>query len=84
VARHAGATQVEIALTAEDSGVTLRVQDNGRGMTDAERDNPAALGLLGMRERAALVGGEVCFTRGSGHGTIVTVRLPQHGRSDST
>jgi len=76
VVRHAGATQVATALTAEDDGVTLRVQDNGRGMTDAERDNPAALGLLGMRERAALVGGEVRFTRGPGHGTIVTVRLP--------
>src|SRR5439155_2466297 len=40
VARHAGATQVEAALTAEDGWVTLRVQDNGRGMTDAERDHP--------------------------------------------
>jgi signal transduction histidine kinase len=84
VARHAGATQVEAALTAGDGWVTLHVQDNGRGMTDAERDNPAALGILGIQERAALVGGEVRFTCAPRHGTIVTVRLPQHGRSSST
>src|SRR5439155_5458636 len=80
VARHAGATQVEAALTAEDGWVTLRVQDNGRGMTDAERDHPSALGVLGMHERAALVGGEVRFTRGPRHGTLVTVRLPHSPR----
>jgi len=84
VARHAGATQVEAALTAEDGEVTLRVQDNGRGMTDAEMRHPTGLGILGMRERAALVGGEVHFTRAPGHGTMVTVRLPRHGRSDSS
>jgi two-component system sensor histidine kinase UhpB len=84
VARHAGATQVEVALTAEDGGVTLRVQDNGRGMTDAEMRHPTGLGILGMRERVALMGGEVRLTRGPRHGTIVTVRLPQHGKSDST
>jgi signal transduction histidine kinase len=47
VARHAGATQVEIALTAEDSGVTLRVQDNGRGY-DGRRE--------GQSRRARLTG----------------------------
>jgi signal transduction histidine kinase len=84
VARHAGATQVEATLAAEDGEVTLRVQDNGRGMTDAEMRHPTGLGILGMRERAALMGGEVRLTRGSRHGTIVTVRLPQHGKSDSS
>ena len=80
IARHAGATQVKVALTAEDSWVTLRVQDNGRGITDAESSDPGALGLMGMRERAAVLGGEVHFTRGPAHGTLVTARLPQHGK----
>jgi len=53
-------------------------------MTDAEMRHPTGLGILGMRERAALMGGEVRLTRGSRHGTIVTVRLPQHGKSDSS
>jgi signal transduction histidine kinase len=59
--------------------VTLRVQDNGWGMTAAEMANPRALGLLGMKERAALLGGEVLLTRGPAHDIIVTARMPQGG-----
>src|SRR5262249_8750006 len=80
IARHAGATQVKVALTGEDSWVTLRVEDNGRGITEVERSDRGALGLMGMRERAAMLGGEVHFTRGPAHGTLVTARLPQHSR----
>jgi signal transduction histidine kinase len=76
VARHAGATQVTAALTVDHGWVTLCVQDNGRGMTAAEMADPRALGLLGMKERAALLGGEVLFARGPKHGTIVTARMP--------
>jgi signal transduction histidine kinase len=84
VARHAGATQVEAALTTADGWVTLRVQDNGRGMPEAAMRHPTGLGILGMHERAVLLGGEVQVTRGAGHGTLVTVRLPQQGTPDST
>jgi len=59
--------------------VTLRVQDNGRGITEAEIANPESLGLLGMKERTALLGGEIVFHRDPGGGTIVTVRIPQGG-----
>jgi PAS domain S-box-containing protein len=76
VARHAGATQVKAALTVDHGWVTLRVQDNGRGITAAEMSDPRALGLLGMKERAALLGGEVLFARGPEHDTIVTARMP--------
>ena len=84
MARHAGATQVEVALTAADGWVTLCVEDNGRGMPETAMRHPAGLGILGMHERAALVGGEIRVTRGAGHGTRVTVRLPQQGQLDST
>jgi signal transduction histidine kinase len=84
VARHAGATQVEARLTVEDGWVTLYVEDNGRGMPDPELGSSSGLGILGMHERAALVGGEVRVTRGAGPGTRVTVRLPQRGRPDSS
>jgi signal transduction histidine kinase len=84
VARHAGATQVEAALTAADGWVTLCVEDNGRGIPEAAMRHPSGLGILGMQERAALMGGEIRVTRGAGHGTRVTVRLPQQGRLDST
>ena len=81
IARHAHATKVEAALKLEDGWVTLRVQDNGRGITEAEVANPDSLGLLGMKERTALLSGEIVFHRGPEGGTIVTVRLPTSGAS---
>jgi len=81
IARHAHATKVEAELRLEDGWVVLRIQDNGRGITEAEIANPASLGLLGMRERTALLGGEIGFRRGPRGGTIVTARIPQSGPS---
>ena len=62
--------------------VTLCVQDNGRGITEDEIGNPRSLGFLGMKERAALLGGEIVFQRGPCGGTIVTARIPP-SRSNS-
>ncbi len=77
IARHACATKVEAALMLEDGMVTLRVHDNGRGITEAQINNPESLGLLGMKERAALLGGDILFERGREGGTVVTVHIPQ-------
>jgi signal transduction histidine kinase len=56
--------------------VVLTVTDNGRGITDQDITNPTSLGLLGMRERAILLGGEVSIMGRPGEGTTVTVRIP--------
>jgi len=77
IARHAHATKVEAALNLEEGRVTLRVQDNGVGITEAEIANPQTLGLLGMKERTALLGGKIVFQRGPQGGTIVTVSIPK-------
>jgi len=77
VARHAHATKIEAVLKLEGGWAILRVQDNGRGITEAEVANPKSLGLLGMKERTALLGGEIVFHGGPEGGTIVTVRIPQ-------
>jgi PAS domain S-box-containing protein len=79
VARHAHATKVEAALEPEDGWVSLRVRDNGRGIADAELASPASLGLLGMKERTAFLGGEIVFRRDPEGGTMVTVRVPCKG-----
>jgi signal transduction histidine kinase len=76
VARHAQAQQVRIRLTALDEGLTLQVQDDGRGINEAQRAGGHSLGLLGMRERAALLGGTFDIRAASGKGTLVTVSLP--------
>ena len=77
VARHAGGTEVVIELREESGRLVLQVRDNGRGLRALEVDHPKSLGLLGMRERAALLGGETDFTNGPGGGTVVTLRLPR-------
>jgi hypothetical protein len=80
VARHAGATHVSIDLMIdEDACLTLEVRDNGRGITEEEIHRPDSLGLLGMRERAALLGGVVEVKGTPGQGTSVTVRVPLQG-----
>ena len=67
---------VEVSLQAEPDHLTLRVRDNGRGITAAELNAQKAIGLLGMRERAQIVGGDVTITGGAGAGTTVLVRIP--------
>lgn len=79
VARHASANEVRISLHQVVATVILEVADNGRGIADHEITHPCSLGILGMRERAALVGGELHVTRCPGQGTKVTVRIPCQG-----
>ena len=76
VLRHAHATRVEVRLEEAGTALVLTIRDNGRGLTDAEQAAPHALGLLGMRERAHLIGGSVDITGIQGQGTTVTLRVP--------
>lgn len=77
VARHAQATKVYIRFEATDQLIQLTVSDNGRGIHHDEINSPKSLGLLGMKERAALLGGTIEITGGMGQGTQVTVLLPK-------
>jgi signal transduction histidine kinase len=76
VARHAAATRVMLTLGANEHDVFLRVEDDGRGLEDGDR-GPGALGLVGMQERAAMLGGEVRFSPRDGGGTVVELRAPR-------
>jgi signal transduction histidine kinase len=76
ITRHANATNVEVRLARDDEMMVLTVQDNGRGITDKEIAHADSIGLTGMKERAAQVGGEVSVRGTSGKGTTVTMRVP--------
>jgi PAS domain S-box-containing protein len=76
IARHAGATQVDVSLRQEAGALVLEVRDNGRGTTDEELNSRHALGILGMRERAALIGAALAIHGEPGCGTTVQLRVP--------
>ncbi len=79
VARHSHATRLTVRVTQIDDGITLRVHDNGRGTAASDIDAPTSLGLVGMRERAALLGGAMKITGSPAKGTTVTLLLPLQG-----
>lgn len=77
IIRHAGATKVEVRLAESAGYLILEVKDNGRGISEEEIHNTKSIGLLGMRERAALLRGEVRVRGYPGKGTTVSVRIPR-------
>ncbi len=76
ILRHAQATGVNVAIGEEDGDLVLTVADNGRGITEEERLGRNSLGLLGMQERAHLIGGRVDIAGLAGTGTTLHVRVP--------
>ena len=76
ILRHAQADAVVVRLEARDADLILQIEDNGRGITAKEIDNPKSFGLLGIRERLYPWNGSVSFSGRPGQGTCVTVRLP--------
>lgn len=87
--KHAGVPSISVILEKNHAQVQLIVEDRGRGF-DVEQIMPAAarhghFGLLGMRERAALVGGTLHIESEPGHGTTVYVRVPlSHQTGDAS
>lgn len=76
VARHAQATRVTVRLSAEEDRLILSVVDNGRGVTEQEQARVTSFGLLGMQERASLLGGQLTIVGRPGAGTTVMVKIP--------
>ncbi|MBV8226968.1 MAG: PAS domain S-box protein, partial [Verrucomicrobia bacterium] len=79
VARHAQATKVWVNLSEEQAVLVLEVEDDGVGISPAKLAQQHSLGLLGMRERVAVFGGEIEFAGSPGKGTTVVVRMPVLG-----
>jgi PAS domain S-box-containing protein len=76
VARHAQASLVDIRVDCSNGELTAKVRDNGRGFESGNPRKPNSYGLVGLRERAYLLDGEVSFDTAPGRGTTIEVRIP--------
>ena len=84
VARHAKATRAEVVLQKERDRLVLLIRDNGQGFDQAGPSLSKSLGLLGMRERAAILGGRVNISSAPGKGTTVTAWIPLPSPEESS
>lgn len=76
VARHAAATEVMLDIVRDDPHCIVRVADNGRGVPHGTRPSRKSFGLIGLRERAAGLGGDIRVRTASGQGFALTITLP--------
>ena len=85
IAKHAAATHVSLLVEHRGNEAAVIIEDNGCGFDPdrvlASRKRAAMMGLLGMHERAALIGGDVQVESAPGQGTTVFVRIPIKPRS---
>jgi signal transduction histidine kinase len=79
VIRHAHAGAVTISARERGGMLNVTVKDNGRGITRAELQSVESIGLLGMTERARVLGGKVSIAGIAGRGTTVTIHVPVDG-----
>ena len=76
ITRHAQATRVTVSCGIRGGLLDLTIADDGKGIDPASIEDTKSLGLLGMRERAGLLGGELVIAPGENGGTMVKARLP--------
>lgn len=76
IARHANATTVKVTLFEKNNMITLQIVDNGKGITDSEKNNSSSLGITGMRERAEIIGGTFSIQNHHKKGTEIEVSIP--------
>ena len=76
IARHAGATKVNVSLQQKADSLLLKVKDNGTGIAKEQISSPTSFGLIGMQERARSWGGEVGIRGVRSKGTTVIASIP--------
>ena len=76
-ARHSGSHDAWVRIRCEGDDLLLDVEDHGRGIGNAAAANaPRGMGMVSMRERAELIGGELEITQAREGGTVVRLRVP--------
>jgi signal transduction histidine kinase len=76
VARHANASRVDIVIENHPEGMIMVIEDDGIGFSPEEKLQLSRIGLLGMRERAEMLGGKLLIESAPGMGTTLRVEIP--------
>jgi len=76
IARHSGATKVELTIKSKGNLIQMEITDNGIGITEEQMRSPKSLGLMGMNERISFFGGKLAISKSEKGGTTVMVYIP--------
>ncbi|MFN0306121.1 MAG: PAS domain S-box protein [Burkholderiales bacterium] len=76
IARHANASKVDVEVRDDQAHALVSVRDNGRGIAATDQTKQGSFGLLGIKERARLLGGQASIENHPGGGAVVKARLP--------
>src|SRR5262249_46031221 len=76
VVRHAKATRVRVTMKSQEHALMISIQDNGKGITDAQITDVKSLGIVGMKERIARIGGEFNIFSEPDKGTRLDMTIP--------
>ena len=77
VARHSGANKVVAVLETSPTDICFSIADNGKGFDMRTNGERKTLGLLGMKERALMIGGDLEIVSEPGQGTKVNIKIPR-------
>lgn len=76
VVRHSGATRVDIHINIADGSIHFSIEDNGKGFDESQEKEMLGLGLIGIKERAAILGGKLSIKSKPGRKTILRIEVP--------
>jgi signal transduction histidine kinase len=74
ILKHAAASEVNILVSRVEDELILKISDNGKGIADEKLENPFSLGLLGMRERANIIGADLQIVSKKDFGTTISLQ----------
>jgi signal transduction histidine kinase len=85
IVKHAHATEAAISVKRTGERVTLTIRDNGKGFTGgtvSSEPRHDGVGLIGVAERARLLGGELTMQTSPGHGAVLSVHIHRGSKGD--
>jgi signal transduction histidine kinase len=77
VIKHSGANHLDISLVKEEDGISLTVEDNGKGFDSSRKELFEGIGLKNIISRVQFLKGTVDFDSAAGRGTLVAIHVPQ-------